>query len=107
METIQCYPKSLQDKALVEVLFEYNFDSTPIIVRLLERTINFHKLSESTLWLIWAFYGSNENIRKRIPEKYIKDDWWYDICNACRLRGSDLCDCNLDSDSEFTDSDED
>ena len=74
----------LQDyQHLISALLEYPNADNSLLIHMLERVINFHHLTESTIYLIWYYFRNNEKIMSRIPKKYLKDDWWYELCEGC------------------------
>lgn len=82
--------ESLQEKALVRAMLYPRSDEF-IVTHLLLRTINFNKLSESTLSLIWFRYSDNSQIIEKIPSQFIKNGFWYTECKTCCLKGCKAC----------------
>ena len=85
--------KSLQETALVVSILRTNYN----MQHLLGKIIDFSKLKESTLYLIWYLYNDKEIIDK-IPHRFMVNDWWYNDCKTCTLKGckeceSDRCEC--------------
>ena len=79
---------SLQDTALVGVIFKNPNDWG--LKRILENTIDYSKIEDENIKLIWGMYYENKTIIDRIPKEYIGDDgWWFDMCDLCKNhRGS-------------------
>ena len=74
--------ESLQEKAIIESLYSLYCDNV-ILERLLSRMLDFNKLSERTLFLIWYAHGRDEEIVQKISLQYIKNGWWYNNCREC------------------------
>ena len=74
---------SLQDTALVEAIFKNPNDL--VLKRILENTIDYSKIEDENIKLIWGMYYENKKIIDRIPKEYIDDDGWqFDICDQCK-----------------------
>ena len=80
---------SLQEKALVSAVLS-PFSDQVILELILLRMIDFSKLSERTIHLIWLLFNEDKIIEK-IPTRYIKNGWWYDECKICCLKGCKVC----------------
>src|ERR1700759_3183390 len=58
--------KALQEQSLIHAL--WHDSKNPLLIRLLERMINFNTLTESTLVLIFHLMGGNEIIKSKLEQ---------------------------------------
>ena len=83
-------------KDVKDILYDAVFGKKDILIRMLESLVDYDELDEGRIWSIWCCYEHNEKIMTKIPRKYLKDGWWYDVCDVCRLTKSTICEpCDM------------
>jgi len=77
--------ESLQEIALRKVLFRDPYSDT--LKHLLMHTVDFNKLSENTISIIYDLYVNDKQIIDRIPSRFISKEggWYNDNCCYCDL----------------------
>ena len=81
-----------QNELLISAMNYMNKDV--MLIKLLER-IDYYNLDEDAIYEIWGWFRQNKKIMDGLPKKYIKNGWWYKICNKCRLMEKEYCACDM------------